>query len=98
MAEDCSLSNYAFEAVSKWQPLWKHKDSQLEAKTKVVAGASAPAGSCEFIGNIAFVGCASKLRLCQIDGCSCTFVCYSDSKVWSKCWTRLEKLKNKGKT
>ena len=98
LAEDCSLSSYPSEAVNRWQPFWKPKDSQPEIKARVVAGAPAPASSCEFTGDIPFVGCASKLRLRQIDGCICTFACYSDSKVWSKCWTRLEKLKNKGKT
>lgn len=57
MAEDCSLSNYASEAVNRWQPLWKPKDPQPETKARVVAGAPAPAGSCEFMGNTAFVGC-----------------------------------------
>ena len=96
MAEEYSQTNYSSDAVNRWQPLWEPKDSKPETKARVVSGAPAPAGSCEFIGNDAFLGCESKLRLCQIDGCSCTFACYSDSKVWIKCWTRLEKLKDKG--
>jgi hypothetical protein len=95
---DYSLSGYSSYQQNDRFPIWKPKEAKLAAKASVVLGAPAPAGSCEFIGDFPFVGCTSKLRLCQIDGCSCTFACYSDSKVWSKCWTRLEKLKDKEQT
>ncbi len=95
MVEDYSLFGYSSEQQNDRSPIWKPKETKPSAKASVVLSASAPQGSCEFIGDIPFVGCTSKLRLCQIDGCSCTFACYSDSKVWTSCWTRLEKLKDK---
>ncbi len=90
-----SLFNYSSQQQDERLPIWKPKEYKPAAKASVVLSAPAPADSCESVGDTPFVGCSSKLRLCQIDGCSCTFACYSDSKVWSKCWTRLEKLKDK---
>ena len=50
------------------------KTTKPAAKALVILGAPAPAGSCEFVG--AFLSWeASKLRLCQIDGCVCFLVC-----------------------
>ena len=95
MVEDYTLFGNSSEQNDRL-PIWKPKETKPVAKTSVVL--SAPAGSCEFIGDFPFVGCTSKLRLCQIDGCSCTLACYSDSKVWSTCYTRLEKLKDKEQT
>jgi hypothetical protein len=98
MLEDYSLSGYSSDQQNDRFPIWKPKETKPAAKGSVVLGTPAPAGSCKFVGDFPFLGCTSKLRLCQIDGCSCTFACYSDSKVWSKCWTRLEKLKDKEQT
>jgi hypothetical protein len=98
MLEDYSIFDYSSEHQNDQLPLWRPKETRPVSKASVVLGTPAPVGSCEFIGDFAFVGCTSNLRLCQIDGCSCTFGCYSDSKVWSSCRTRLEKLKNKGQT
>jgi hypothetical protein len=98
MLEDYSLFGYSSEQQNDRLSIWTPKETNPAPKASVVLDAPAPAGSCEFIGDIPFVGCTSKLRLCQIDGCSGTFACYSDSKVWTSCWTQLEKLKNKGQT
>ena len=95
MTEDCALFDYSSKQQNDRQPIWKPKETKPAPKASVVLGAPAPAGSCEFIGDFPFVGSTSKLRLCRIDRCSCTFACYSDSKVWTSCLTRLEKLKDK---
>ena len=80
MVEDFSLSDYSSYQQNDRLPIWRPKETKPEAKASDVLSAPAPADSCEFTGDIAFVGCASKLRLCQIDGCSCTFLVILTSK------------------
>jgi hypothetical protein len=88
LAQDYSLSNYPSEAVNKWQPLWKPKDSQTETKASVVAGAPAPAGSCEFVGALIWEG--STGRCCRLSGCCFLF---ADPKAYASCPSRTERLK-----
>ena len=88
MAEDYSLSDYPSEAVNRWQPLWTPKDSQTEAKARVVAGAPAPAGSCEFVGALIWEG--STGRCCRLSGCCFLF---ADPKAYASCPSRTERLK-----
>jgi hypothetical protein len=95
MVEEDELVGYSPDQQNYRLPIWTPKETKPAAKTSVVFSPPAPEGGCEFTGDIAFAGCICKLRLCQIDGTSCTFACYSDSKVWSRCWTRLQKLKDK---
>ena len=88
MVEDYSLSDYPSEAVSKWQPLWKPKDSPTENKAHIVAGAPAPAGSCEFAGTLIWEG--STGRCCRLSGCCFLF---ADPKAYASCPSRIEKLR-----
>jgi hypothetical protein len=88
LVEDYSLSDYPSEAVSKWQPLWKPKGSPTENKARIVAGAPAPAGSCEFVGALIWEG--STGRICNLDGCCFLF---ADPKAYVSCPSRTERLK-----
>ncbi len=87
LAEDYSFSDYPSEAVNRWQPLWKPKDSPTETKAHIVNEAPAPAGSCEFVGALIWEG--STGRCCRLSGCCFLF---ADPKAYASCPSRIEKL------
>ena len=98
---ESSLEDYAFfenepapEPVVKreWQPLWKSSSEKVkpEPKAFIVSGAPAPAGSCEFVGDLLYVG--SSGRHCTLGGSCFLFLKASD---YVNCPSRAEKLKDK---
>lgn len=93
MVEEDEFISYSSDQQNYRFPIWKPKETKPAAKASVGFSPPAPKGSCEFTGEIAFSGCSSKLRLCQINKCSCIFACYSNSKIWISCPMRLKKLK-----
>ena len=92
LAEGYSLSDYPAEAVNRWQPLWKPKDTKAEANAFVVSGAPAPAGSCEFVGGLPYEGALG--RKCRLGG-----VCFlfADPAAYASCPSRTEKLREREK-
>ena len=86
------LTDYPSEPVRKWEPLWKPKDSSDETKPRIVNGASALVGSCEFVGSLIWEG--STGRNCTLSGCCFLF---TDPKAYTSCPSRIERLRELSK-
>jgi len=75
-----------------WQPLWKPKDSQIDAKPSVAKCSPLPAGCCEFAGALIWEGATG--RYCRLSGCCFLFV---DLAAYASCPSRTEKLREQKK-
>ena len=67
--------------------VWRTAETEAE-DSKIVVGASAPVGSCEFALGSVYEG--SMGRWCKFGGCCFRFLQLS---VYASCPTRLEKLR-----
>ena len=92
MAEEYSLFDFPSKKQNYELPLWKPKETNSETKASGFLGASAPVGSCEFVGELVASGCDG--RYCS-DGTFCSSKIFADDKVFLGCPTRKDKLKTK---
>ena len=89
-----TIEDYAFldeypQTKDDRLPLWKPADTKLEPKAAFVSGGPAPAGSCEFVGELCYGN--SVCRRCRVDSGACFH--FADRSVYAFCPTRTKKLR-----